>query len=352
MLSGLLVWQRFIFLFVFLLCACSPEHSEQTLLEDYPARLARVLDTERVALESQTIQPYPKRRVLTVPLAETQIDILDFLRLSPCPLQRLIGERNGSLGQVKTPSQQWLYEAQFITQGRECLVHLLRDPEHTELTTVLQTALAVKQGERGAVVWNALFASTEFKHLFSLANHGIGLGEASPGELVAALRDLSWQLERWQQADIPPTGAIEQAFQVIGADNWMGRLQHSLVLFNSTIGAANTEFEARLSGRPICFNGQSNRAGDQLNQFFLSYYIGRVQPLAAQVFQQGEAVLTQIERLRGQSDLVQPEFIQYWQVNFARDNPESHWSRFGRLLSEHTSHWQKQLAQCGLLPGS
>ena len=342
--------------FVLSLGSCTQKSSEQQLFDDYRSRLTRVLAVDAIEPQVQDAIVYPRRRALTLELAPVRLDILEFLKLSPCPLQRLIGERNSSLGQVMSHSQQWFYEARFIVSARECLRYLLASPKHVELQTTVQSALEVKLKQRYRVTWNATFASREFQRLFSQSSDPVSLAQARPGELVDALGQLRWLLERWHNFDIVPDHSLERQYQLIGADQYMGQLQLALMLANAQLRAWNGLQQARLSGRPLCFNGRSNRAGDALHGVFLKFYIGQVQPYLAKLYQQGDSVISELDTLKSASKLETSEypraFDDYWQQTWDVTRDHSLWSEFKVLLRDHTLNWQAQLKQCGLMPGS
>ncbi|WP_317931273.1 DUF3080 family protein [Halioxenophilus sp. WMMB6] len=337
-----------------LLAGCPAPAPEQALVSDYRVRLAHVLDVATPDLAQEAASAYPSRRELTLSQQPIKIDLLEFLRLSPCQVQRLIGERNASLGHVMPPSQQWLYESKFIIAGRHCLAQLLRNPDAVELQNTLQQALAVKQAERGRVAWNAVFASQEFQSLFSLSGQPLALDQPPPSALFEALAQLQWQIKRWQTADVPPSDDIEKLYQVIGADNWYGQLMASLVLLNNELEALVAIQTERLAGRPLCFGGRSNREAEAMQNVFMTFYIGAIQPYLARVYQQGEVAVRQLNQLR---DLVQPpaevelaDFDSYWLITWDNSVETSLWGRYNWLLDRHTRLWQEQLSQCGLMP--
>lgn len=345
-----------LFLLVLSLAGCQRVPPEQAILDNYRVRLARSLDVTSPDIEIALPPGYPSRRELTQPLAEVQVDLLEFLRLSRCDLQRLIGERNASLGKVMSHSQRWRYEARFIVAGRECQAQLLRDHSQVALQAVLQQAIDSKIHERQAVTWNATFASEEFQTLFSLSTTPIAIDQPRPSELIDALARLKWLVNRWHQADIPPEATLESHYQVVGADRWLGQLTHSLVLINAELRALNSIQRERLAGRPLCFQQRANTQAQTLNTVFLKYYIGQVQPYLAQVYQQGDAVLAEMAALyelsRAGDDPALNTFAQFWAETFASDDERSQWHQFEQLIDEHTKNWQQQLRQCGLMPGS
>ncbi|WP_345419963.1 DUF3080 family protein [Halioxenophilus aromaticivorans] len=342
-------------LLLLLLClaGCQPKEPVDAMLADYQGRLARTLDVDSSPVGEHPLPRYPSRRELSQALTPVKIDLLEFLRLSQCDLQRLVGSRNASLGRVMSHSQRWLYEARFLTTGDLCLQLLLRDPEKVEMQSILQQALQQKRAERQRVTWNATFASLEFQSLFSAAGQPLPLLSQRPSELVSALQQLRWQVQRWHSTDVAPEANFEQLYQVLGADNWLGQLALTLVTVNNRLQTLNTIQQQRLQGRALCFNARSNPDAEAMNTVFFKYYIGQVQPYLARVSQYGTAVINEMAGLAALSaddSAEQQLWRQYWQAVFDPTDDNSQWSQMQRLLAQHTKHWQQQLQQCGLMP--
>lgn len=340
-----------------LLAGCQQPEPVEAMFDNYHTRLARTLNVPRQIPTALPSEVYPTRRILTQPLTPVKVDLLEFLRLSRCDVQRLVGQRNSSLGRVMSHSQRFIYEARFLQAGKNCLQRLLRDAKQTKIQAILQHALTVKSAERRLVTWNATIASQEFQQLFSGASKPLGLDFQRPSELIDALGRLRWQVQRWHSADIGPEADLEALYQVIGADSWLGQLAESLKLINSQLQALNKLQQVRLDSRPLCFKSRTNRHADAMNSVFFKYYIGEVQPYLARVNQHGSAVLAELDNLRQLSTLggspAETAFTKYWQRMFAgaaTDGVNSQWQAFESLLAQHTQNWQAQLKQCGLMP--
>src|SRR5690554_4307827 len=85
-------------------------------LDDYQARLNRVLDEQTTA---QSVTRVPRRPVQHNRLALPQADInlLELLRLDQCRIGLTVAQKNSSLGRVALPSQQLLMELELLTHG-------------------------------------------------------------------------------------------------------------------------------------------------------------------------------------------------------------------------------------------
>jgi hypothetical protein len=85
-----------------LLSSCGQRQGLESLLDNYHYRLSNVFEFEHsdhlAEMNEDALPLYPSRRQLHQPLSPISVNLLEFLRLSRCDLQRLIGERNSSLG--------------------------------------------------------------------------------------------------------------------------------------------------------------------------------------------------------------------------------------------------------------
>ena len=127
--------------------------------QDYTGRLARVLKEPVPDLFSSEEIEFPRRRDLQVSFQSHSIDLLEFLTLKDCELQKIVAERNSSLGRLALPSQQLVSELRFLKTGATCLSILKDETFADELTAVLLE----KQEELAGRIWQATLAGPEFR---------------------------------------------------------------------------------------------------------------------------------------------------------------------------------------------
>jgi hypothetical protein len=339
---------------VLLLSACQRAPTEQSMLADYRQRLARTLSVDLVAAKPITLPAYPSRRDLQQVIEIESVDLLEFLRLSQCQLQRLIGARNSSLGRHMADSQRWLYEAEFLELAEVCLGQLLRDPSQVELQEMLMQVMAIKREQKTAVVWNATFASSEFQSLFAIDRELLASDAQAPGQLREALSSLRWSAERWLEHARSPRDGLEEHYQVVGRASDLGGLQHTLAVVTAELVAANALLAQRLDQRPLCFNGKASAQAKILETVFYKFYVGEVQPYLAKVYQHTEPLVSELQTINDQlidaGVLEKPDsFDKYWRANWS--GQASLWQRFNTELDQHTELWQAHLSACGLMPG-
>jgi hypothetical protein len=339
----------FLLLSLFLIGCGSPKSAE-AVFDNYLDRLSNSLDADREDdLTASVLMRYPLNRELMQTTAPTKINLLDFLRLSTCDLQRHIGQRNSSLGLFLEPSQRLIYEYKFIDLGDVCLQTLEVD---SELYNLLKESLTIKREQLAIVRWNAVFASDEFSVLFSLSTKPLNVEEVilEPNELYAALDDIY----RYTNAKVMSSEdefALEQAFSVVVSSKRIGQIRHSLQLSSLFLAGADRLLASRLSTRPLCFNERPNQKSDIVQTVFLKYYINEIQPYIAKLHQQSELIFMRVERLSNHLNSDQEmslAFDGFWNGVYVSEDSE--WQLFNAAIKQHTINWQQLLTQCGRMP--
>jgi len=210
-------------LLITLLASCSRSNSAESAFDNYIYRLSNVLGVERrdKTLEGQALlERYPTHRQLIQGIAPLKINLLDFLKLSSCDLQRHVGKRNSNLGRVLQPSQRMLYEYTFIHLAEECLQQL---DNTSELFRLLSESVETKRQQLSLLRWNAAFASKEFSVLFSLSASPLDLKGATiiPTQLYDALDIIAYYIQTDLLA-VADEKKLEQAFSVLRyLDEWV-----------------------------------------------------------------------------------------------------------------------------------
>lgn len=344
--------RSFIFSLVTLciLTACSNRHTPEGIFDNYLYRLHNSLDIKgkKTSVEASlanaiSILPrYPKRDVLQYPLKESKINLLEFLRLSQCDLQRHIGERNSSLGKLQKDSQRLIYDIEFIRLANICIDSLsLENP----LREVLQVVTADKEAQLPLLLWNATFASEEFAHLFSLSTGYINAADfaAKPINLFEALN----AIERMVRKEEITQSDFESALAVLASRKYLGELRRSIVLVIEGLDRADFLLKQRIEVNPLCRNNTPNTQFTIVENVFRKFYIGEVQPYFATVYQQAEKsleILDQLIQLQN-TPLV---FDEFWLTLYRTDKSE--WKQLKSAIQKHTKNWQMLLKQCGSLP--
>ncbi len=331
------------------LSACEQPTSASSLFENYQHRLANTLSVNtEVLAEMPSLKSYPPRRQLKQSIPALKINLLEFLKLSHCELQRHVGQRNSGLGRVMESTQQFIYDVKFIHLAQVCLSTL---SIHSPLYNVVEQALAHKRTHLKTNIWNATFATQEFTTLFSLGAKPLSIAELESGSLQLE-RALERLLVGYSQADAlsvdaPFIADLEGNYQVITSSKWLGRIRLSLQYVTFALGQTDALLQQRIEGRPLCFNGQTNEHFHRVENVFHKYYIGDIQPYIAKLHQQSERLFYLLDQLL----LIQqpPEsFMSFWEKVYRNDTSE--WQQFTAAVSKHTQHLQGLFKQCGRLP--
>ncbi len=354
-------------LFLLLPGACSEPRTAGDLWLNYRYRLGNSLQSEfaEVAdpLPANPAWRYPRRRQIRLAVEPVRVDLLAFLRLSHCELQRLIGERNSSLGQLAPESQRLLYELRFLQLAKPCLEYLQSESGNgSELAGQLLQAIATKRRNLSRVTWNALNVSRELQTLFALSAQPLAPAELqdSPVRLLQSL-DYLYFLQRdiaEGAKQVLGDPLLERHFQVLGSDAYAGRLLLSLVLATEHLNRITPVLRERQLERPLCYQRRPSPQARIVERVFHKYYIGEIQAYLAVLHQQAQALQRRLQQLylTHLDNLEPPSAYQlWWQATWAAETGSgeggSVWQEFNRALSNHTLAWQGLLANCGLMPG-
>ncbi len=329
-----------------LLSACG-QQSPQDVLEDYRWRMGNVLKVPIVEAEHIFLPRFPRQRELTLAIPPQKINLLQFLRLSQCELQRLLGERNSNLGRLMPASQQLKYQQQFMRMAQACLSYLESLGESEDLQTALRNALISKRKFLPSLSWNATFAGPEFQSLFGGASAPLALTAVMPSELLAKIADLANQLRLETGAD---WAQLERQLQVIGSESYAGLLLSSQALLIRELAPVTTALKTSAEANTLCPRGVATPQAKILQNVFFKYYVAGVQPYLATVHQQSRALQHELEALRDNFTAVEPlVFVQFWEKSWDASS-DSVWRLFEAQIRAHTLAWQAVLKSCNMMP--
>lgn len=335
--------------------SCQFSDEAKAPFENYLYRLSNSLDVPSALNNKQIsnnvgstqLPRYPSLRQLSHTIPPANINLIEFMRLSSCDLQRHIGQRNSNLGRFMKPSQTLMYEYEFIRLAELCLPSL---ENGSELYKVLDKTLTLKKEQLPLVKWNALFASEEMAELFSLGAKPLSFKKlaSKPSTLYSAFETIALFLENSLGGNVDNNALVEEAYAVISSSKYIGELRLSMHLVAQYLSRADALLEYRLNNKPLCINNRSNPKFDVVNTVFMKSYIGEIQPYIATLYQQEKILFEKIDALVSSSVSVS-EFDYFWSQIYSAENSE--WNRFDNAIKKHTKNWQILLSQCGRLPG-
>ena len=330
--------------------SCSFDNSSRSVFDDYLYRLSNSLDVEIDHSfkegnhhSSSMLTLYPKKSEMLYDIPTVSINLLQFLRLSTCDLQRLIGQRNSSLGKLMTGYHSLLYEHEFLMLARRCQEMIdPGNPLYAELVNVIEH----KQSYKDQLHWNATFAGDEIRHLFSLSTRILTPQQLSrkPVELVGALETLN----TWLSNPTSNSTGLQYAYKTFETRKHIGKLRLTMAMAVSALTQADSLITKRLSQKPLCYNQKANQKFEIVYRIFRGFYIGEVQPILAQLHLQGRELFSLIDQLQGSME-TGPKFTEFWANVYT--SQDSEWQDFNKAIEEHVSSWQSLLTQCGHSPG-
>src|SRR3989338_5415420 len=99
---------------------------------------------------------------------------------------------------------------------------------------------------------------------------------------------------------------------------------------------------------PLCPTGKATERGRIVQNIFVKYYAGSLQPYLAQVDQRGQAWSSSLRSLSSVTQ-IPPATLQYLQRLSGQE--ASLWADFQQATARHVRSWQEVLNSCGLAPG-
>lgn len=333
-----------------LLAGCGPTDDGLALQADYLQRLNRALEADGfVAFDSRSASRYrmPPRRERLLALPELRIGLLDLvLDARRCPrLQQLISQRNSSLGKQLVPSQRLGYEGDLLRAIDDCLPHL---PNDAGLKATLQRLALDKREQLPAVFWNALNGSREFERYLRFADDALPQNLDEDDAALDALEQLAGIGAGLPQRLPPSAEELEPLFFALYASDQGGELITSLASLRHSLDAASALLERRQARRPVCPLGRATPRGRILQNVFVKFYAGGLQPYLAQVDQRGRRWQAALQRLQEVDGI--PSATRAHLQRLAGEE-DSLWREFRAATARHVEAWQALLNSCGLAPG-
>ncbi|WP_172146120.1 DUF3080 family protein [Pseudomonas tumuqii] len=339
-------------LVLFSLSACQPADDGLALQADYLQRLNNAVEGDAVVVfDKMELTRYrlPPRRERVVDIPEVRIGLLDLLiDARRCPaLQQQISQRNSSLGKQLVPSSRLGYEGDLLRAIDACLPHLAAGQGQNLHVTLSRLALE-KRAQLPSVFWNALNASQEVERYLRFADQALPTTPGEDDAALDALAQLAAMANALPQTLPPSTAELDPLFFALHASAQGGQLISSLVSLTHTLNEGSRLLEARQQQRPICPQGQATSRGRILQNIFVKYYAGGLQPYLAQVHQRGQTWSSSLRQLSAAAEV--PAATRNYLLNLA--GPEqSLWVDFQAATARHVRVWQDSLNSCGLAPG-
>jgi hypothetical protein len=337
---------------LFALAACQPADDGLALQADYLQRLNNAVegDAEEDFDHAQLLRyrmPPRRERVLEIP--EMRIGLLDLLLdVRHCPaLQQQISQRNSSLVKQLMPSSRLAYEGDLLRALDTCLT-ALQQSKHQELHATLSALAMEKRAQLPMVFWNALNASREVERYLRFADQALPTTPLEDHAALDALAQLATLGNALPHSLPPPTAQLDPLFFALHSSAQGGQLITSLASLSHTLNQASRILDSRQQRRPVCPQGRATPRGRILQNIFVKYYVGALQPYLALVHQRGQDWSHSLRQLSAAPQI--PPATQRYLLGLA--GPEqSLWVDFETATARHVRAWQDTLQSCSLAPG-
>ncbi|MBS7660752.1 DUF3080 family protein [Pseudomonas lalucatii] len=334
------------------LAACGPADDGLDLQADYLQRLDNAVEGDGFAdFAPDQLLRYrmPPRRERLIEIPEIRIGLLDLLiDVRRCPaLQQQISLRNSSLGKQLQPSSRLGYEGDLLRALHACL-DSLETGRNPHLQATLSALAQEKRRQLPAVFWNAVNGSAEVERYLRFADRALPVQPAEDAAALDALAQLAALGTALPQRLPPPVARLDPLFFALHGSDQGGQLITSLASLRHTLEQASLLLERRLQHRPLCPQGKPTRDGRILQNIFVKFYAGGLQPYLAMVHQRGQRWSDSLRRL-GEAPQIPPGTRDYL-LDLAGER-DSLWQGFQRANQRHVRAWQQTLRSCGLAPG-
>ncbi|WP_439862154.1 DUF3080 family protein [Pseudomonas sp. MBLB4136] len=335
-----------------LLAACSPADDGLALQADYLQRLNNAVEGdggEDFQREQLLRYRLPPRRERLSDIPEIRIGLLDLLiDVRRCPaLQQQISLRNSSLGKQLQASSRLAYEGDLLRALEACSGALQRGAD-AELRANLESLAEQKRRQLPAVFWNALNASSEVERYLRFADQALPTSPQEDDAALDALTQLAAIGEALPQRLPPPVAQLDPLFFALHSSDQGGQLITSLSSLTHTLNEASELLQNRLQRRPPCPLGRPTPRGRILQNIFVKFYAGGLQPYLAQVHQRGQRWSESLRQLSAAPQA--PAATRHYLLSLAGPGA-SLWEGFQQANGRHVRAWQQLLKSCGLAPG-
>ena len=272
------------------------------------------------------------------------LNLLDYLRTTPCALHSLISEHNSSLGKLSSATTRLVYNVNFINASDRCVTRL--SASHPELAGQLQREADRKRAQLPDQLRAALFFGPEFTQ-FWRAQSSLGqYPETLQSDLEPALKALLHDATAISALTFTGTasdldlslGALRSAEGGLLLKGWLD-VAHQMQ-------AANNLIDTFLAKRPLCYENQSNPRALRLKALVENVYVGQLQPMTAALNRRTHALLPLVEALERAAGAQQDPGY----AAFITARSDVIGTARARLVA-HTERLQSLLAQCRLAPG-
>lgn len=335
---------------LFTLLGCFGGGTVKQSIEDYAARLSRVLDVSLPDSFNEKITiPLPKladSATLKHNIEGVSINLREFYALQDCELGTVVAERNTSLGKSQLPSQRLAYESKLLTALKNCEAALAKDGSTDQNNAALAATIASWRKQKSqdySKTWaNLIQGSQELRlalntpeRLMSVENNKDALSS------VNALYYLD-SLNNKNERPID-SSELEQQLQIIRSARLPATVWHTQQTLTQNLSLLTSMLASELDA-VNCPEGRASDKAKILRNVFYLFFIEQIQPVGSLVNQYHYKLAPLWEDWLAQP-LLHKEFKRY-----IKQQTQDGFTEYSNAMKAHVNLWQNFLGRCNLSP--
>ena len=361
---------------LFALLGCFGGSTVKQSIDDYAARLSRVLDTPLPdSFNDKITTPLPKladSATLKHAIEGVNINLREFYALQDCELGTVVAERNTSLGKSQLPSQRLVYESKLLTVLKSCEAALTKENESNKRNAALaatiaswreqktqeysktwanlvqgsqELRLALNTPERLFSVENnkdALSSVNALYYINSLSNKGLLLSDMYSSNTASSDTETEATNENNSESIIE-SSELEQQLKIIRSARLPATLWHTQQTLTQNLSLLTNMLETELDA-VSCPEGRASDKAKILRNVFYLFFIEEIQPVGSLVNQYHYKLAPLWEDWLAQPSLHE-EFKRY-----IRQQSQDGFNQYSSVMKAHVNLWQGFLGRCNLSP--
>ncbi|MED5325715.1 MAG: DUF3080 family protein [Pseudomonadota bacterium] len=361
---------------MFALLGCFGGSTVKQSIDDYAARLSRVLDTPLPdSFNDKITTPLPKladSATLKHAIEGVNINLREFYALQDCELGTVVAERNTSLGKSQLPSQRLVYESKLLNVLKSCEAALTKENESNQRNAALAATIASWREQKTqdySKTWaNLVQGSQELRlalntpeRLFSVENNKDALSSVNALYYINSLSNKELFLSDMYSSNtassdteteatnennserIIESSELEQQLKIIRSARLPATLWHTQQTLTQNLSLLTNMLETELDA-VSCPEGRASDKAKILRNVFYLFFIEEIQPVGSLVNQYHYKLAPLWEDWLAQPSLHE-EFKRY-----IRQQSQDGFNQYSSVMKAHVNLWQGFLGRCNLSP--
>ena len=361
---------------MFALLGCFGGSTVKQSIDDYAARLSRVLDTPLPdSFNDKITTPLPKladSATLKHTIEGVSINLREFYALQDCELGTVVAERNTSLGKSQLPSQRLVYESKLLNVLNSCEAALTKENESNQRNAALAATIASWREQKTqdySKTWaNLVQGSQELRlalntpeRLFSVENNRDALSSVNALYYINSLSNKELLLSNMYSSNtassdteteatnennsesIIESSELEQQLKIIRSARLPATLWHTQQTLTQNLSLLTNMLETELDA-VSCPEGRASDKAKILRNVFYLFFIEEIQPVGSLVNQYHYKLAPLWEDWLAQPSLHE-EFKRY-----IRQQSQDGFNQYSSVMKAHVNLWQGFLGRCNLSP--